>query len=91
MPSQATGPMNDTACDKYGGCNFCECCSKSPGVRERFPQGRLQQGGTMEPTNPPLKVFVGDFEVVHVTGMANHPTPRQTCPRHDTSSDRTRR
>ena len=24
----------------------------------------------MEPTNPPLKVFVGDFEVVQVTGMA---------------------
>jgi hypothetical protein len=23
----------------------------------------------MEPTNPPLKVFVGDFEVVHVSGM----------------------
>ena len=24
----------------------------------------------MEPTQAPLKVFVGDFEVVHVSGMA---------------------
>ena len=29
-------PMNDTACDKFGGCKFREICSKSPSVRERF-------------------------------------------------------
>lgn len=23
----------------------------------------------MEPTNPPLRIFVGDFEVVQVTGL----------------------
>ena len=29
-------PMNDTACDKYGGCAFRKICSKSPSVREAF-------------------------------------------------------
>jgi hypothetical protein len=29
-------PMNDTACDKYGGCKFRDICSKSPNVREKF-------------------------------------------------------
>lgn len=29
-------PMNDTACDKFGGCKFRDICSKSPGVRDRF-------------------------------------------------------
>ena len=29
-------PMNDTACDKFGGCRFRGICSKSPSVRERF-------------------------------------------------------
>lgn len=29
-------PMNDTACDKFGGCRFREVCSKSPQVREKF-------------------------------------------------------
>lgn len=29
-------PMNDTSCDKFGGCRFREICSKSPSVRERF-------------------------------------------------------
>jgi hypothetical protein len=29
-------PMNDTACDKFGGCRFRSICSKSPSVRERF-------------------------------------------------------
>ena len=35
----ATGdywPMNDTACDKFGGCRFREICSKSPTVRDKF-------------------------------------------------------
>lgn len=29
-------PMNDTACDKFGGCRFREVCSKSPQVRDQF-------------------------------------------------------
>jgi hypothetical protein len=29
-------PMNDTACDKFGGCKFREICSKSPVVRDKF-------------------------------------------------------
>ena len=29
-------PMNDTACDKWGGCKFREICAKSPSVRDRF-------------------------------------------------------
>jgi hypothetical protein len=29
-------PMNDTACDKFGGCKFRGVCSKSPDVREMF-------------------------------------------------------
>lgn len=29
-------PMNDTACDKFGGCKFRGICSKSPQVREQF-------------------------------------------------------
>lgn len=41
--------MNDTACDKYGGCKFREICSKSPGVRERFLKGDFNQE---EPWNP---------------------------------------
>jgi len=44
-------PMNDSACDKYGGCKFREICSKSPGVRERFLKGDF----TKEPIWNPLK------------------------------------
>lgn len=29
-------PMNDTACDKFGGCRFREVCSKSPQVRKVY-------------------------------------------------------
>lgn len=29
-------PMNDTACDKYGGCRFRGICSKSPSVRSKW-------------------------------------------------------
>jgi hypothetical protein len=29
-------PINDTACDKFGGCKFRGVCSKSPDVREMF-------------------------------------------------------
>jgi hypothetical protein len=45
-------PLNDTACDKYGGCKFRKVCSRSPQVREatettnsivRFVTERLNQ------------------------------------------------
>jgi hypothetical protein len=29
-------PMNDTACDKFGGCKFRGVCSRDPSVRDRF-------------------------------------------------------
>jgi hypothetical protein len=29
-------PMNDTACNNYGGCRFRSICSKSPSVRDKF-------------------------------------------------------
>lgn len=29
-------PMNDTACNNYGGCRFRDVCSKDPGVRHNF-------------------------------------------------------
>lgn len=29
-------PMNDSSCDKYGGCPYREICSRSPEVREKF-------------------------------------------------------
>jgi hypothetical protein len=29
-------PMNDSSCDKFGGCRYRDICSKSPSVRERF-------------------------------------------------------
>ncbi len=29
-------PMNDTACDKFGGCKFRGICSRDPRVREQF-------------------------------------------------------
>ena len=34
--TQSYWPMNDTACDKFGGCKFRDICSKSPSVRDRF-------------------------------------------------------
>lgn len=42
-------PMNDTACDKYGGCRFRQICSKSPPVREQFLKSNFVKG---EPWNP---------------------------------------
>lgn len=29
-------PMNDTSCDKFGGCRFRSICTKSPSIREKF-------------------------------------------------------
>lgn len=45
-------PMNDTACDKYGGCKFRHICSSSPGVRDKLLKAEFTRG---EPWNP-LKV-----------------------------------
>jgi len=42
-------PMNDTACDKYGGCPFREICSKSPSVRDKFLNSSFVK---REPWNP---------------------------------------
>jgi len=45
-------PMNDTACDKFGGCRFREICSKSPQVRERFLAGEFDKLAPEERWNP---------------------------------------
>jgi len=45
-------PMNDTACDKYGGCKFREICSKSPGVRDRFLKGDFKKEPIWNPLMP---------------------------------------
>lgn len=42
-------PMNDTACDKYGGCRFRSICSKAPQVRERFLESDFQKGEIWNP------------------------------------------
>jgi len=42
-------PMNDTACDKYGGCKFREICAKSPSVRERFLRSEFRQEAPWNP------------------------------------------
>lgn len=49
-------PMNDTACDNYGGCTFRRICSKDPRVREPF----LKSSFHIEAWDP-LKVR-GDLE-----------------------------
>lgn len=45
-------PMNDTACDKFGGCRFRGICSKSPSVRERFLKADFDQLETQARWNP---------------------------------------
>ncbi len=45
-------PMNDTACDKFGGCRFRGICSKSPAVRERFLAADFVQLPPEERWNP---------------------------------------
>lgn len=48
-------PMNDTACDKFGGCRFREICSKSPSVREQFLKSKftkLAEDGKWNPLKP---------------------------------------
>jgi Tfp pilus assembly protein PilZ len=47
--AEAAGwPMNDAACQKYGGCQFLEVCSKSPQVRKEF----LETGFEKNDYNP---------------------------------------
>lgn len=41
-------PQNDSACQKYGGCQFISICSKSPQVREDFLKTNFEK----RPMNP---------------------------------------
>lgn len=43
-------PKNDTACDKYGGCQFKDVCNKDPGVRKAFLKSNFTQ--KEQPWNP---------------------------------------
>lgn len=36
-------PMNDKACNMWGGCHFREICSKSPVVREKFLESHFER------------------------------------------------
>ena len=48
-------PMNDTACDKFGGCRFRDICSKSPQVREQFLKtdfDKLEEADRWNPLKP---------------------------------------
>lgn len=45
-------PMNDTACDKFGGCKFRGICSKSPQVREMFLKSDFTKLSEEERWNP---------------------------------------
>ena len=45
-------PMNDTACDKFGGCKFKGACSADPRIREKLLQTRYKQLPEDERWNP---------------------------------------
>jgi PD-(D/E)XK nuclease superfamily len=45
-------PMNETSCDKYGGCEFRGICGKSPGVRERFLESEFRKEELWNPLRP---------------------------------------
>lgn len=45
-------PMNDTACDKFGGCRFRQVCSRSPSVRPQFLKSNFIQLPLEERWNP---------------------------------------
>lgn len=45
-------PMNDTACDKYGGCRFRDVCSRSPQVRDKMLAGKFTKLAPEERWNP---------------------------------------
>lgn len=50
--TQGYWPMNDTACDKYGGCKFKSICQKSPAARETFLRSEFVQLPQEERWNP---------------------------------------
>jgi len=45
-------PMNDTACDKFGGCRFRGVCSKDPSVRDRYLEADFVKLPSEERWNP---------------------------------------
>lgn len=45
-------PMNDTSCDKFGGCRFRSICSKSPQVREQFLKSDFEKLDKDQVWNP---------------------------------------
>lgn len=45
-------PQNDTACTKFGGCQFQEVCSKSPGVRETYLAAMFDKTDHNQAWNP---------------------------------------
>lgn len=44
-------PMNETSCDKYGGCAFRDVCKRSPSVRKNFLEAdfEVQRWNPLEP------------------------------------------
>lgn len=50
--TQGYWPMNDTSCDKFGGCKFRSICSKSPKVRDRFIKSDFNQLPENQRWNP---------------------------------------
>lgn len=52
LASSGYYPMNDTSCDKYGGCKFRSICSKAPSVREVFLRNDFNQLPESERWNP---------------------------------------
>jgi hypothetical protein len=45
-------PQNDTACHKFGGCQFREVCSRSPQVREQYLKGSFDKLAPEDRWNP---------------------------------------
>lgn len=45
-------PMNDTACDKFGGCKFRDICNKDPEVRPAFLKSKFKKLAPEEKWNP---------------------------------------
>jgi hypothetical protein len=43
MADQQSWPMNDTACDKFGGCPFREICAADPSVRDLYLKSKFEQ------------------------------------------------
>lgn len=50
--TQERWPMNDTSCDKYGGCKFRDICNKSPHVREKYLASNFKQLAKEDRWNP---------------------------------------